>query len=487
MADHTQEVAGGKAYDATAHDTAPLGSHADYETTVNEAKLLRKIDLRVLPILFAVYIVAFLDRVNISNALTLGLPEDLGLRGDQENVALTIFFVPYILFEIPSNIIMKRLGPRLWLSGCILCFGLIMIGQGFVRSYGGLLATRFFMGLAEAGIFPGSFYLISFWYRAAEAQKRFTVYWSSTLLAGAFGGLLASAIAHLDGVRGYHSWRWVFILEGIATCLVAFTAFFTIVDFPREARWLSPEERAFVIRKTGAEESHAVPVSARDVGVFLAQPKNWFGALMYFSILVPAYSIVYFLPTIIEVALGYGKIQTQLHSVVPFAAAFGFAMAMSILSDRVRLRSPFILLGLALLVAGLATLISVAPGPANFGAEYAALNLTGMGSFGIGGMIVCWYVMNLRGHAERGIGSAWMICVGNAGGLVATFLFLKKDAPGYHSGYSVCLGMAALCVASCAGYGFCIWRERRAVGTHAAAVDAKGRALPDITENRLYL
>lgn len=223
-----------------------------------------------------------LRSVNISNALTLGLPQELGLTGQQPNVALTIFFVPYILFEIPSNILMKRLSPHIWLSGCILCFGIIMICQGFVQNYGGLLATRFLLGLAEAGIFPGSFYLISFWYKQEEAQQRFTIYWSSTICAGAFGGLLASAIANMDGIRGLSNWRWVFILEGIVTVLVGIVAFFSITDFPREAKWLSQENREFILHKTGATESHIVPVTTKDVLTFLSKPKSWLAAITYF-------------------------------------------------------------------------------------------------------------------------------------------------------------------------------------------------------------
>ncbi|KAK6076928.1 major facilitator superfamily transporter [Seiridium cupressi] len=372
------------------HSALDPTSHLD----VDEAQLLRKIDLHVVPILFLVYIVAFLDRVNISNALTLGLPAELGLVGDQPNVALTIFFVPYIIFEIPSN----------------------------------------------------------------EAQKRFTMYWSSTIFAGAFGGLLASAIANMDGIRGLSSWRWIFILEGIATILIGLLAVFCITHFSREAKWLSPEEKSLLFQKTGVNESHAASVTSKDLLYFFSQSKNWIAAIMYFSLLVSAYSIVYFLPTIVQ-ALGYGTIQTQLHAVLPFTAAFGFAVVLAYLSDKSRLRSPFIFLGLALLIAGLAVLIS-AQGAAHFSAEYAALCLVAMGSFGVGGNMVCSYVMNLRGHAERGIGLAWMICFGNVGGVVATFLFQKKDAPYYHSGYSVCLAMSALCVASCACYWFSIWWER---------------------------
>lgn len=249
---------------------------------VHEAKLRRKIDLHVLPILFIVYVVAFLDRVNMSNALTLGLQADLGLTGQQPNVALTIFFVPYIIFEVPSNILMKKLSPHVWLSGCILVFGAVCIAQGFVTNYSGLLATRFFLGLAEAGIFPGSFYLISFWYNQQEAQARFTAYWSSTILASAFGSLLASGIANMDGVRGLAGWRWVFILEGMATVLVAAFAFFTITDFPREAKWLLEGERAFIMNKTESKESVSHPITSREVLTFFSKPKHWLGAIMYF-------------------------------------------------------------------------------------------------------------------------------------------------------------------------------------------------------------
>lgn len=193
--------------------------------------------------------------------------------------------------------------------------------------------------------------------------------------------------------------------------------------------------------------------------------------------MVPTYSIVYFLPTIVK-ALGYGTIQTQLHSVPPFAATLGFVVIISYLSDRWRVRSPFIFFGLVLLIAGLSILISV-HGAAHFSAEYAGICLTAMGSFGVGGIMVCWYIMNLRGHVERSIGSAWIICFGNCGGIVATFIFLSKDKPYYHSGYSICLSMGALCAACSALYLFIIWRERKA--------DARSESEGEKGQHELYL
>jgi MFS family permease len=211
------------------------------------------------------------------------MPAELGLTGQQPNIALAIFFVPYIVFEIPSNILMKRLSPHVWLSFCVLGFGIAELCQGFVQNYSGLIATRFFLGLFEAGIFPGSFYLISFWYKREESQKRFTIYFCSVILASAFGGLLASAIAKMDGMQGKSNWRWIFILEGILTIVVAMVSFFGVSDFPDDAAWLSPRERRAVLNKTRAESVGLQgKVTRQDLARFFSDPKNYLAAVMYF-------------------------------------------------------------------------------------------------------------------------------------------------------------------------------------------------------------
>lgn len=164
------------------NDDDDLQVQCPSETTPR--KLVSRIDFRVIPVLSILYLFAFLDRTNIANASVFGLQKDLGLTGYQYNNALTIFFVPYVLFEIPSNILLKKLKPHVWLSGCAFLFGLVTICQGLVTNYRGLLATRFFLGLAETGMFPGSFYLIGMWYKRSEAQRRFSFFFSSTTLAG---------------------------------------------------------------------------------------------------------------------------------------------------------------------------------------------------------------------------------------------------------------------------------------------------------------
>jgi MFS family permease len=212
----------------------------------------------------------------------MGMPKELHLTGQQPNAALAVFFVPYILFEVPSNILMKKLSPHVWLAGCTLAFGIVMVAQGFVKNLGGMVATRFFLGFFEAGIFPGSFYLISFWYEREQAQKRFTVYFCSVIIASAFGGLLATGIANMDGVGGKSNWRWVFILEGIITCLVAVAAYFFISDFPSDAKWLTESERRFVLAKTGDRSATDDKITGKDLAEFFREPSNYLGALMYF-------------------------------------------------------------------------------------------------------------------------------------------------------------------------------------------------------------
>ena len=180
-----------------------------------------------------------------------------------------------------------------------------------MQSYGGLLAARFFLGFAESGTFPGceqlsvpplniasilktllGFYLISMWYKRDEAQRRFSFFFGSTTLAGAFGSLLASAIGNMDGMRGYHAWRWIFILEGVLTCVVAFAAFFIITDFPEDATWLSKTEKIYV--KTRLETDQGISelerkVTGKDVLHVIIDYKTALGTLMYFGLIVPAY------------------------------------------------------------------------------------------------------------------------------------------------------------------------------------------------------
>ncbi|KAK2801690.1 hypothetical protein FQN50_007603 [Emmonsiellopsis sp. PD_5] len=450
---------GEKQDDAESPNSSSVIQDVDLEATLvhtTEKKLMAKIDFHILPVLCVLYLLAFLDRVNISNAAIFGLRKDLDIEdGTKYNTALTIFFVPYILFEIPSNILLKKLKPHVWLSGCMFFFGLVTMLQGLTQNYAGILTTRFFLGLFETGMFPGCFYLMGMWYKRSEAQKRFSFFFSSTTLAGAFGGLLASAIGKMDGMKGFLGWRWVFILEGVLTCVVSFVWFFVIPDFPEDVKWLTEEERAFIrakLAKDSGTSGHEISMSWRDVLDVLKDYKIIVGGFMYFGLIVPAYGYAYFAPTIIK-TFGYGPIETQLYSIPPWAAAFAFAMAIAFLSDRLKHRFLFCLAPICVAIAGFAILLNV-QGPGNTSVRYGALFLVTMGAYSAMPVIVCWFAMNLGGHKRRSIGTAWQIAFGNIGGIIATYSFLEKDSPAFKPGYSISIAFICLSGASCVVYFF---------------------------------
>jgi len=436
--------------------------HVPCPPHTTEAHLIRRIDVRVVPFLCILYLLAFLDRVNIANAKSFGLVQDLklGATGVKYNTALTIFFVPYIVFEIPSNLLLKRLRPHVWLSGCMFMFGLVSICQGLVQNYGGLLTTRFFLGVFEAGMFPGCFYLIGMWYKRSEAQRRYSFFFSSTTLAGAFGGLLASAIGKMDYLQGYRGWRWIFILEGCLTCVVSICFFFFIPSFPEDATWLTEEERGYVKARLQVDQGRSAAerkITLRDIGRVFKDYKVFLGGFMYLGLIVPAYSYAFFAPQIIT-GFGYGAIQTQLHSVPPWACAFAFAMIIAFLSDKFRHRFLFTLIPIFLAIAGFAILLRVHN---RLHLEYAALFMITMGTYSAMPVVVCWFNMNLGGHHRRAVGTAWQVGFGNIGGIIATYAFLQKDAPYYHNGYAICLGFICLSATACCLYAVAVTAENR--------------------------
>jgi MFS family permease len=289
------------------------------------------------------------------------------------------------------------------------------------------------------------------WYRRHESQRRYSFFFSSTTLAGAFGGLLASAIGKMDGMRGYQGWRWIFILEGTLTCVVSFFFFFIIPAFPEDAKWLTPEERAYVKARLQADQGKSAAerkIKINDVGRVFKDFKVIVGGFMYFGLIVPAYGYAYFSPGIIQ-GYGYSKIQTQLHSVPPWAAAFAFAMIIAYISDKTRHRFAFTIIPILVAISGFAILLSVHN---HRHVQYAALFLVTMGTYSAMPVVVCWFNMNLGGHHRRSVGSAWQVGFGNIGGIIAVFAFLQKDAPKYVTGYAICIGFICMSAISCCIY-----------------------------------
>jgi sugar phosphate permease len=230
------------------HDPNWAGDGID-TSSVDAQKTLRKMDIRLIPMLAVLYLLSFLDRGNIGNAKIQGLQTDLKLTGQQYNLCATVFFFTYCAFEIPSNLLLKRFRPSIWLPSIMVAWGTVMTLMGLVKNYHGLLIARLFLGVAEAGLYPGVAYYLTMWYCTEELAFRQGLFFSAASIAGAFSGLLAYLIAKMNGVGGLAGWQWIFILEGLLTVVVAIASFFILHDFPDTAGFLTTEEKAWVVHR----------------------------------------------------------------------------------------------------------------------------------------------------------------------------------------------------------------------------------------------
>lgn len=430
--------------------TAP-GTTLESFAHLDEKKILRKMDVRLIPMLALLYLLSFLDRGNIGNAKIEGLQEDLRMTDNQYNLCLTVFFFSYAAFEVPSNLLLKRLRPSRWLPFIMVAWGVVMTLMGIVRNFQGLLSARLFLGVAEAGLYPGCAYYLTMWYCRREIQLRQAMFFSAASIAGAFSGLLAFAIAKLDGLGGLEGWRWIFILEGLATVVVALAAFFLLYDFPETATFLTEEERAFVIFRL-KYQGH---MDAKDEGsVRVAQSNEfqwkyvtaafkdwqiWVNIFVYWGIVCPLYGISLFLPSIIK-NLGYVSSTAQLLTVPIYITAAIIAVVVAYFSDRVGKRSPFVVSCMLAILVGFILCISTS----NPGVVYAGVFIATAGIYSSFAGNIAWLSNNLAGDYKRSAGMAIQIGAGNLGGAFASNFYRQRDSPRYVLGHALEIGFTSV-------------------------------------------
>ncbi|ORY58842.1 high-affinity nicotinic acid transporter [Pseudomassariella vexata] len=402
--------------------------------------LLRKLDWHLIPFMSLIYLLCFLDRTNIGNARLDHLEQDLGLTGIQYNDCLAILFPFYIAAEIPSNIMMKRLRPSIWLTIIMVCWSAAMIGQGFVKNYSGLMATRVFLGVFEGGLFPGVNYYITQWYCRYETGFRMAMFFSAATLAGAFGGILARGIAEMSGVGGLSAWSWIFILEGLLSILVSFTAYWAIYDYPSTAQFLLPHERDEVERRLLADHGHlSNDFDLKYVWQALSDWKIYIHCLICMAGFISVYSFALFLPTIIN-NMGYSANNAQLMSVPPYVFACFFTIAASWFADRARQRGVFLMVFQLVGIAGFALLA----GSGNASVQYTGTVLAAIGIYPQIPLGMAWNGANIGGSLKRGTGIAMQVMGGNCGGIVASYVYLKRDGPRYITGHSILIGFVSM-------------------------------------------
>lgn len=416
-------------------------------------KVKRKVDIRLLPMLAILYLISHIDRANIGNAKIEGLAEDLNLKDLEYNIALSLFFVPYILLEVPSNMLLKKFSrPSIYLGSLVTIWGVIMTLHGVVKNFAGLMVVRLLLGVFEAGFYPGAVYLCTFWYMPQDLSTRIAWFYWTSALSGAFSGLLAAAIAQMDGAGGYEGWRWIFILEGIATVLLGVLCFFLLVDSPTlSSRWLEPDEIRFLelqrfIKQGGrfSNESEERKTSWHDVKAVLTNWRLYLQAYQLLCITACSYGTKFTLPTITK-SMGFSNTKAQLMTVPVYVAGALSAIFFARLSDHFYWRMPFVAIPMTLITIGYSIVISRNGnlGGSNIGPSYFALILACMGIYPVQPAGSSWAANNLAPASRRAIGVAFCICVGNIGGIIGSYMYLESEKPKYYTGFGLSLAFGA--------------------------------------------
>lgn len=418
---------------------------------IDQKKLLRKIDLHLVPLFTILYLLSFLDRGNIGNAKIEGLAEDLELKGHEYNMCLTIFFIFYASMEIPCNVILRHVKPKVFIPLTMVLWSIVMTLMGTVQNYHQLLATRALLGIFEAALFPGISYILSMYYKKNEVLVREAIFFSAASMAGAFSGLLAAAISQMDGVGGYEGWRWIFILEGLLTLVFSAVAYFFFPLYPDQCQFLTPREREFVTYKVkyssnqngqntaptanlGEDDSN----SKKYVWAVFKDWQSWCQLMIYYGVCVPLYGVSLFTPTIIK-SLGYALTRAQLLSAPIYIVAAVCSIIQAIASDKVGLRSPFLLFNYTCMAVGYIMCITLDP-ISRPKAVYAAIYIMALGIYPAFPLVVIWFSNNLSGAYKRAVGMAFQIGIGNFSGAFASNFYRSQDSPHFTLGHSLELG-----------------------------------------------
>ncbi|KAJ3568326.1 hypothetical protein NP233_g5782 [Leucocoprinus birnbaumii] len=407
-----------------------------------ESRVVRKLDRRILPILTVFFFLSYLDRTNIGNARVAGLEHDLGLTDRQYKIALTTLYVPYIVSEIPSNLILKHVGPRWLLPTILVIWGAITCLQGLVTSFSGLVAARFFIGMVEGPMLPSIVLYLSSFYTRQELGLRIATFFTSTSLAGAFSGLLAAAISRMDGIGGRRGWQWIFILEGLLTFVVGFSGYFLIPSTPAQAKFLTEEEQRTVaarIEKDRPALLNGGHFHMKEVGRALISPHVIMLILINFFNGTTIYGLAIFMPTIVN-SLGFSPIRSQLLSVGPFAAGFVVTLFASWASDRYKSRTIPIACSSALAIIGYIIYLCTD----HTYTLYGSLFLTASGVYSIPPVNSAWVSNNSEPHYRRATAIALAAVFTNCGGILSTWLFPSSEAPRYRSSVILNLVFIAL-------------------------------------------
>ncbi|MEP6766355.1 MAG: MFS transporter, partial [Gemmatimonadaceae bacterium] len=410
------------------HFAAPIG-----ESSIERAAFA-KISARLLPLLFACYIIAYLDRVNVGFA-KLQMAEALKFSDAVYGFGAGIFFIGYFLFEVPSNLILERVGARAWIARIMITWAIVSAAFAFVNviPWGPLpglfkisqtefsfYALRFLLGIAEAGFFPGIILYLTYWFPAARRAKTVALFMTAVAIANVVGAPLSGAIMqYIDGVGGWPGWRWLFVTEALPSVLAGFAVIFWLPNNPAQASWLTPAERETVIRAVADDivaraASHEGRHDAHSARAALTSPKVWTLAFVYLTGTLALYGVNFWMPTIIQ-ELGIARtafLQIGLVTMIPWGLAGIVMVIVGAHSDKTGERRWHV--SASLIVTGIGLVLLALVGHATI-PSVIALSLVTCGVLSF--FATFWAVpTSFLRQSAAAAGIAWINSIGNLGG-----------------------------------------------------------------------
>jgi ACS family tartrate transporter-like MFS transporter len=294
-----------------------------------EERAFRKATRRLIPFLFLIYVVAYLDRVNVSFA-QLQLEDDLAFSDTIFGIGAGIFSLGYVIFGVPSNLALARFGARRWLAAIMIAWGVISASMMFIGGPGSFYLLRFLLGAAEAGFFPGIILFLTWWFPERERTRALALFFTAVSVAYVFGGPLSGGLLELDSFAGLDGWQWLFLIEGLPAIALGFVTLRFLDERPLEATWLEPEEREFLAAEVGREAELRERLGSERVRDALRSGRVWAFGLVNFVLLAAGFGLTFFVPDLVQDRTGYTDFEVGVLAAIPF----GFATAAMIVASR---------------------------------------------------------------------------------------------------------------------------------------------------------
>lgn len=419
-------------------------------TSEEQRATLSTVTWRLIPLLFFCYIIAYIDRINVGFA-KLHLREVLGVSEDKFNAAYGLgaglFFVGYFIFEVPSNLILQRVGARIWIARIMIVWGIVSMGFMFLKGTTMFYTMRFLLGAAEAGFFPGVILYLTYWFPAKERARTVAMFATGGVLAGVIGSPISGALLQMDGMGGLAGWQWLFLIEAIPAVLMGLIVLLLLPNRPQDARWLSPAQKIWV--QSRLDPDVAAPGAAGQHGLaqIFTSGRVWLLCLLYFLMNVGGYGYELWLPTIVKgiSEAGTSSFIIGVINAVPYFLAGVGMLLVARYSDKTGERR------LVVAVAAASSAIGFALS-AYFKNPYYALAALSLAFIGLKCTIAPFWAMTTAflGGTGAAAGIAFINSVGNLGGYAGPHLVgVLKDRTGSNVAALMVLGAALLCMSIC--------------------------------------